>query len=86
MESVAKREGQVAVQLVELEKAVENLVSVVTCTEEGLRGIIRSAVQGKVSAEPEQELVPLANTIRTCAQRVERETGNLKGILSRLEI
>ena len=85
MENTAK-EGQVMLQITLLEKAIEELGSVIESVRQRLEPILRNDDTCKEISEPQQELVPLAGFIRNNVLRVGEQTDKLRSILLCLEL
>ena len=86
MENTAK-EGQVMLQITLLEKAIEELSSVIETLQQRLGPILCKADDTcKEISEPQEKLVPLAGFVRNNVLRVGQQTDKLRSILSLLEL
>ena len=81
------RERQVMLEITLLEKAIEELSSVIETLQQRLGPILRNADDTcKEIGGPQEKLVPLAGFIRNNVLRVGEQTGKLRSILSFLEL
>jgi len=81
------RERQVMLEITLLEKAIEELSSVIETLQQRLGPILRNADDTcKEISEPQEKLVPLAGFIRNNVLRVGQQTDKLRSILSLLEL